>query len=262
MAIVSYRTHAYKKAFSLAETLAALMIGAMVLVTVLGIYGRAQNSALAVMRKLDESQLPDEILQRIAEDLDGIVAASKDTRIIIVGNKIEKGFQGAKLEIRKTIYNNKNIPQTFERIVWQTAYDFENDVNGLVLYRAHSGMTVEDKLLDEKRQLWEKDYYFIPICDGVTYFKIQVPAGENFQDRWNSTTLPNAVTVTISFAELFETDEGSYDIEETEKHTRTIGIDKSRNITFTIPKKKPDDLSRGQAPAEQTRRPPLRPRRR
>jgi prepilin-type N-terminal cleavage/methylation domain-containing protein len=50
--------------FSLAEVLTALMIGAMVLVAVLGIYGRAERSAAAVTRKLDSLRLPSESLLR------------------------------------------------------------------------------------------------------------------------------------------------------------------------------------------------------
>ena len=56
--------------FSLAEVLAALTIGAMVVVAVLAIYHRAEQSANAVLSRIDESQLPREVLQYIAEDLD------------------------------------------------------------------------------------------------------------------------------------------------------------------------------------------------
>jgi len=220
--------------FSLAETLAALTIAAMVLVAVLGIYSRAERSAAAVTRKLSSSRLPSEVMQRIAEDLDRIIASGSDTRITIE-NKSEKGFPTARLTIRKSIYNSKNQQQIFEEIVWQTSFDYETGANGLVLYRSHSGMTLEDKLLDEKREDWEKRYSFVPICTGVTFFKVQVPQGEKFLDKWTSPSLPAGITVTISSAEPFETVRGTLDVPEAEKITRTIAIDRTRKIKFKIP---------------------------
>ncbi|MFQ6034500.1 MAG: type II secretion system protein J [Sedimentisphaerales bacterium] len=220
--------------FSLAEVLAALTIAAMVLAAVLGIYSRAERSAAAVTRKLDSSLLPSEIMQRIAEDLDRIIASGSDTKITIE-NKFEKGLPTARLTIRKSITSSKNQEQLFEEIVWQTSFDYDSGTNSLVLYRSHSGMTLEDKLLDEKRQDWEKTYSFVPICTGITFFKIQVPQGEKFLDKWTSPSLPAGITVTISFAEPFETVRGTLDVPEAEKITRTIAIDRTRKINFKIP---------------------------
>jgi len=220
--------------FSLAEVLAALTIAAMVLVAVLGIYSRAERSAAAVTRKLNSSQLPSEILQRLAEDLDRIIASGSDTRITIE-NRAEKGFPTARLTIRKSIYNSKNQEQIFEEIVWQTSFDYDTGTNGLVLYRSHSGIALEDKLLDEKREDWEKTYSFVPICTGVTFFKVQVPQGEEFLDKWANPSLPAGITVTISFAEPFETVRGTLDVPEAEKITRIIAIDRTRKIKFKIP---------------------------
>ena len=224
-----------QSAFSLAEVLAALIIGTMVLVAVLGIYSRAGTGAAAVIRKLDSSRLPCEVLQRIAEDLDGIITADSETRVTIK-NKFKDGFQAARLEILKTIYDKENKKKTFERIIWQSSYDYDSDVNGLVLYRSYGGIGVEDKLLDEQKESWEREL-FVPICDGVTFFKIQVPKGEDFLDRWTSASLPKAVVVTISFAEPFKTLDGTLDVPDAGKITRTIAIDRTRKIRFIFVKK-------------------------
>jgi prepilin-type N-terminal cleavage/methylation domain-containing protein len=197
-----------QKGFSLAEVLAALMIGAMILVAVLGIYSRAERSAAAINRKLDSSQLPREILQRIAEDLDKIMT------------------------IQQTIDNKKNEKQTFEEIIWQSSFNF--DANSLTLYRSHSGIELEDKLLDEKRADWEKERPFVPVCTGLTFFKIQVPTGENFQDDWTSPSLPPGITVTISFAKPYKTITGTFDVPDSEKISRTIAIDRTRKIKFIL----------------------------
>ncbi len=219
--------------FSLAEVLVALTIAACVLVSVLGIYSRAERSAVAITRKLDSSRLPSEVLQRIAEDLDRIIASGSDTKITIE-NKFSNGFSTARLTILKTIYDKKNKKQTFEKIVWQTSYD--NDANGLVLYRSHSGIGLEDKLLDEQKEAWEQEL-FIPICAGITFFKIQVPRGEEFQDRWTSDSLPHGIVVTISFAEPFKAVTGTLDVPDEEKITRTIAIDRTRKIKFIFVEK-------------------------
>jgi len=215
----------------------ALTIGAMVLVAVLSIYSRAENSAAAITRKLDGSRLPSEVLQRIAEDLDSIVAPGADTKVTI-DNKFENGFSTARLTVLKTIYDSKGKEQTFERIVWQTNHD--NDANGLVLYRSHSGIALEDKLLDEHKEDWEKEL-FVPVCTGVTFFKIQVPKDKGFQNRWTSDSLPPGIVVTISFAEPFKTLAGTLDVPDEEKVTRNIAIDRTRKIKFVLAKKEDEE---------------------
>jgi len=227
----------YSAGFSLAEVLAALTIGAMVLVAVVSIYSRAERSAAAITGRLDSSRLPCEVLQRIAEDLDRIIATGSDTKIT-VDNKIEaRGFSSARLTIRKTIHGNRDIERMFEEVVWQTSYDYDNDANSLALYRSHRGIGLEDKLLDESKENWEREL-FVPICTGVTFFKIQVPRGKDFLDGWTSDSLPRGIVVTISFAEPFKTLDNTWDVPDAEKITRTIAIDRTRKIRFIIVKKR------------------------
>ena len=237
---IAYKMRRVNTAFTLAEVISALTIGSMVLVAVLGIYSRAERTAVAITRKLDNAQLPGEVLQRIAEDLDGIVGSNSDTKIVI-RNRLDNLYPSARLEITKTIYGRGKKPVTYEKIIWQSNYDYGSWVEGLVLYRSHSGMTVEDKLLDEPREDLEKEYSFVPICEGVTFFKIQVPRGEDFLDQWNHTTLPKGITVTISFAESFKAVDGTFDVPDEQKITRTIAIDRSRKISFKIVKKEYDE---------------------
>jgi prepilin-type N-terminal cleavage/methylation domain-containing protein len=229
-----------RSGFTLAEVLAALTIGAMVLVAVLGVYSRAEQSATAILQKLDKSQLPHEVLQLITEDLDKIIAPGADTRISVV-NKFDKGFATAKLRILKSIHDRKNEQRTFEEIVWQGNVD--TDVNSLVLYRSHTGMIPEDKLLDENRESWERRYSFVPICTGITNFRIQVPRGEALQDRWSSSVLPPGIVVTISFAEPFQTVSGTLDVPEEDKIVRTIAIDRTRKIGFEMFPTEEDEIN-------------------
>ena len=232
-----FNTYREPQGFSLAEVLAALTIGAMVLVAVLSVYSRAERSAAAITRKLDSSRLPCEVLQHIAEDLDRMTTAGSDTKITIE-NKFVNGFSTARLTIEQTIYDKKNKKQTYEKIVWQTNID--SDANGLVLYRSHSGMALEDKLLDEQKESWEQEL-FVPLCTGITFFKVQVPIGENLQDKWTSSSLPRGIAVTISFAEPFKTLAGTLDVPDAKKITRTIAIDRTRKIKFIFVKKEYED---------------------
>jgi prepilin-type N-terminal cleavage/methylation domain-containing protein len=239
MSGICYRLRRDRRGFSLAEVLAALTIGAMILVAVLGIYSRVESAARAVERKLDSSRLPSEVLQRIAEDLDRIIAPISDVKAadtkITIENKLINLYPSARLTVLRTIYDGEDKKQTFEEIVWQANYDFDTD--SLILYRSQSGMGLEDKLLDAERAGWEKDYSFVPICGGVTFFKVQVPKGEDFVDSWTDDSLPPGIVVTISFGEPFKTVSGSLDVPEEAKIARTIAIDRTRKIKFTFVKK-------------------------
>jgi hypothetical protein len=137
------------------------------------------------------------------------------------------------LTIQQTIYDKDNKQLTFEEIVWQSNYDI--DANSLTLYRSHSGIALEDKLLDEKRADWEKEYPFVPICTGLTLFKIQVPTSDIPQDTWTKSSLPPGIIVTISFAEPYETIIGTLDVPDSEKISRTIVINRTRKIKFILP---------------------------
>lgn len=223
----------WRRGLSLAEALAALLIGSMVLIALLGIYGRAESAGSAVNRKLDSSRLPGEILQRIAEDIDKLISPGSETKITIE-NKFKKGYRAAKLAIVRTITDSRNREQTLEEIIWQGYYDIESDMDGLVLYRGHSGITLEDKLLDDQRAEWEKGYPMVPICSGVTFFEIVVPSGENLLERWTSNSLPKGITVTISFTEPVKMPTGDYEVADEYKTTRTIAIDRTRKIKFEL----------------------------
>jgi hypothetical protein len=221
---------------TLAEVLAALIIGAMVLVALLGIYHRAEHSAAAVMRRLDSSRLPGEVLQRIAEDLDHVISASSDARITIE-NKFENvaGIQlvpAARLTLTRTIQDSRDVEQKFEEIIWQSSYDFESPAGGQVLYRSHSGITLEDKVLDKSKEDWEREL-FVPICSGVTFFKIEAFTGKNLVERWSGSP-PPGIVVTISFAEPYKRVDGTFDVLDDEKVTRAIALDRTRKITFEI----------------------------
>ncbi len=245
----SHNKHKHPAGLSLAELLVALAIGSMVLVVVLAVFSRAENSAAAIENKLYDSRTPAELLQLIAEDLDKAVAPGANTKITVLP-KFDEGFATSQLTIQNTITDKNDEEQVFEEIIWQAGYD--NDANGLVLYRSHDGMVTEDKLLDEQRANWEKAYPFVPVCKGLTYFKVEIPRGEVTQDRWTSSTLPYGVIVTISFAQPFKTVRGTLDVPDTEKFSRTIAVDRTRRIRFEFVPSEDEEESTNEEPNEPT----------
>lgn len=221
------------RGISLAEILAALIIGSMVLVAMLGIHRRAERASAAVNRKLDSSRLPGEILQRIAEDIDKLISPGSETKITIEPG-IQHGYQGAKMTILRTIKDSKNKDVVLDEIIWQSYYDIESDMDGLVLYRAHSGISLEDTVLDKEREDWEKGYPMVPICSGIMFFEIGVPSGENFLDKWTSDKLPKGIRVSISFTKPIQNADGEIEMLDEYKTTRTVAVDRTRSITFDL----------------------------
>lgn len=254
-----------KKGFSLAEVLTALTIGALVLVAVLNIYSRSESGAASITQKLDSSRLASEVLQRIAEDLDRIIQTGSDTKIT-VENKYDNGYPVARLKILKTFYDRRDRTQIFEEITWQATYNYQSPAGGLLLYRSHRGLAVEDKLLDEQKSDWEREL-FVPVCDGLTLFKVQIPKGEELQDKWTQTSLPDGIVVTISFAEPVKTLSGTLDVPDTEKIRRNIAVDRTRKIAFKIIKKEVEQDEQAEQEQEnlseektQPQQPPEQPR--
>ena len=147
----------------------------------------------------------------------------------------KQGHQVARLAMESRLYaDNKQRRTIFKKVIWQCSYDSESD--SLVIYRAHSGINYEDKLLEAQKTEAEREL-FTPICSGVTYFKIEALHGRRVLDKWLESTgsLPWAVVVTISFAEPIEAPTGGLDVPEEEKIRRTIAIDRTRKITFVVP---------------------------
>lgn len=225
----------FRPAFSLVETITVLVITAMILISVMGIYSRIRDAAAKVNQKLDVDELPMEILQRIAEDVDRLAAPGFDTTIRIL-NKIQKGYNICQFTIQNSIYDKNNKPQIFEKIVWQTYND--PDEEGLSLYRLHDGLNLEGNVdFDLQDFALQNENLFIRLCTGINYFKVQVPITDKLIDNWTSKKIPKAITVTLSFAEPFENISGELEIYEEDLIIRTIAVDRTRMIQYKfVPK--------------------------
>jgi prepilin-type N-terminal cleavage/methylation domain-containing protein len=229
--------------FSLAEMIVALVLAALVLTAVLGVYGQANRAVSATLQKVEGPALAAEVLQLIAQDLARALGGEDVT--VQLRNGFDNGFPRAELVLRRVFHDSENKEQTLEEITWRAAYDSEGEVPGLAIYRSYRGVAPEDKLLDSQREGWEKDYPFVPLCRGVTFFRIQACRGEELLDQWATPALPPGVKVTISFAEPYETVRGTWDVPDEEKISRTLVVDATRPIKFSV-------AARGMEPNENT----------
>jgi type II secretory pathway pseudopilin PulG len=218
--------------FSLGELLAVVVIGSMILVAILTIYGRASQAADAVLRKMDGPAWTSEVLQLIAEDLGRTLSVEDVT--VQIRNGSDNGFQRAELVLRRTYHDSENKEQTLEQITWRAGYDHEGRTAGLVIYRSYEGVAQEDKLLDDNRDEVEKFSPFVPICRGVTFFQIQACKGEQLIDQWPASPPPPGVKITISFGKPYERVQGGLDVDEQDKVSRTVAIAPMRKIAFSL----------------------------
>ncbi len=230
MKITGIKTSNHKKAFTLVEILAAMTVGTMILIVVMALYSRGQSGSVAVITRLESDRLPRELFQRISEDLDRVIGADQGTQIDIL-NKYQDGYSMAKLEILRNYNDTKDQPQVLEKIVWQSSID--PDTGLLTLYRSHSGIAMEDALLDAQKEPWQRELY-VPICKGITMFRIEVPRPDIPLDRWTGEVLPPAVKITLSFAQPYKTVTGTFDVNEESKIVRTIAIDRTRKLAFNL----------------------------
>jgi len=225
-----------QKAFSLTEILVVMMISAMVLIAAIAIYTHSEKSAAALTAKLDELELPREILQRIAEDIDSLATAGLDTSVRIE-NKLTDGYQTAKLTISNQFYNNAGQKKTFEEVIWQANYN--RDYDSLILYRSHGGLAPENQLLETDLEEFQRQA-FVPIAAGLTYFKIHALQGDQTQDKWTSTQLPKAIVASLSFAEPFQVPTGGLEVFDEDKIIRTIAVNRARKISYKFVEKEFD----------------------
>ncbi len=218
------------RGFTLAEALAALAIAAMIMATAIGIYTGIKRAEAAINKRLEGGFLAMEVIQRITEDIDRLALPSYDVTVAIK-NKIEPGgYKSAQMIIESKIYDKDNKLQVFEKIVWQSHPD--PDTNSLIIYRAHSGYTLEDKMLDEPREPYEKGL-FIPICSGVTLFSIEaITGGSTANPAWESPSLPPAVRVSISFTAPQEDLMGNLEVPAEAIKTRTVIVDRFRQLAY------------------------------
>lgn len=257
-----FRTHKIliqkrKGTISLVELLAAMIIASLIVVVAVRVYSRANSSAHSLDNFIKRNDKPFGILQLIAQDVDRLATSGTDATLKF-SNKFDSGYNICQMTIESKIYNKKLKPETFEKVVWQSQYN--PDANGLVLYRAHSGMMLEDKVineLDDQFTKWKDRQLFVPVCAGLTHFKIEIPqddvfdafkktsqqaAGQEtepgtFLEKWDKDELPKSLRIGISFAPAEKMPTGGFEVSEENIIYRTLAVDRIRKIPYKFVKK-------------------------
>ena len=235
-------------AFTLVETIVVLMLASLILVAVLGVYGRMRANAVTILDRLQQNRLQAEILQKIAEDIDRLAAPGFEATINFQ-NKLNNGYRSARLVLKNSYYGNNDKKDIYEQIEWHSSYDPAYDT--LTLYRMQGGINVEDKVLGVNPD----ESPFIPVATDVTHFELKAQQGENILGSWTSETMPKAVRIGISFAFPQELEDGNVGVPEEAISFRTVAIDRTRIIPYQFVKKKfelpeeedPNDISEAAA---------------
>jgi type II secretory pathway component PulJ len=226
-------------AFTLAETLAALVIAMLIMAATVAVYSTVRKAQFSIDRRLKEGFTATEIIQRISEDIDRLALPSSDVTMS-VKNKLDiEGFRISQMIIESKYYDKDNQPQTFEKIIWQSRV--AADGNQLIIYRAHSGYSMEDKMLEEGKEKYQREMY-IPVCSGVTMFAIEVTDGNSDPNivttsaaaDWVSTELPQAVKISISFEPRWQDALGNMTVSEESVKTRIVAVNRFRQIPYSF----------------------------
>ncbi|MBM4104066.1 MAG: prepilin-type N-terminal cleavage/methylation domain-containing protein [Planctomycetes bacterium] len=255
-----YETFCRRRGFSLIEILTVLTLSATILAAVILIYNRVRNSAAAITTRLNNQGLPDELLQKIAEDIDRLAAPGFDASISI-RNKEDSGYNSAQLVIENRYYGNSQPPtaKIYERVVWQSNYD--PFLGQMVLYRSHSGLNLEDKLVDTVRNGENNPELFVPVCSGLTYFGVFALTGRETEEQepassWQRQTMPNGILLGLSLEPMTQLEDGSFVLPEGSIVYRAVAVDRTRPIPykFTVKLTEPNDPnSRGRSDPNETK---------
>jgi prepilin-type N-terminal cleavage/methylation domain-containing protein len=231
-----YGTFCRRRGFSLIEILTVLTLSAMILTAVILIYNRVRNSAVAITARLNKQGLPDELLQKIAEDIDRLAAPGFDASISI-RNKEDSGYNSAQLVIENRYYGSGQPPvaNIYERVVWQSSYD--PFLGQMILYRSHSGLNLEDKLVDNVRSGEDKPELFVPVCSGLTYFGIFALTGNETETQepapsWQKQAMPNGILLGLSLEPMTQLEDGSFVLPEGSTVYRAVAVDRTRSIPY------------------------------
>ncbi|OHB44276.1 MAG: hypothetical protein A2178_00480 [Planctomycetes bacterium GWC2_49_10] len=164
----------HKRAFTVIESLVTLVIAALMLFALFGVYDRCRKVYNSITAKIESSLLPGDICQRIAEDIDRIAVPGSDAKMEI-SSSFAGGFPTSRLRISREFLDKKGKPEVLEEVIWQASIDLAS--KRMMLWRSHAGLIWEDRLLDEEeRRDWTSSRrVFVPVCSGLTYFKVQVP---------------------------------------------------------------------------------------
>lgn len=249
-----YRQRAsVRSAFTLIETLTAVLLTALLITAVLSMYYHVRRGVSRLAGQMEENRLAREILQKIAEDIDRLAAPGFDATMQF-RNKYDNGSNAAQLVLENKFYDSSTPPkpQVYDRIVWQTHYDAWSQL--LTLFRMHEGLNLEDKVLEKDAAASPSLGMYIPVADGLTHFEAAIVDGETLTTQWDKQTLPTSVRIGVSFAPLEQLPDGRLGVPPELILYRTVAIDRTRFIPYQFVPRKLDAAGVEEEPKEEEKK--------
>jgi hypothetical protein len=111
----------------------------------------------------------------------------------------------------------------------------------MTLYRSHSGLNLEDAVVDNLRSGDEKPDNFVPICPGLTYFGVYAlsDAGE-LAPQWQQYIMPGGIVVKVSLHSMIQMEDGSFVLPEENIVSRVVAVDRTRPMAYKLSTKLAD----------------------
>lgn len=219
------------RAFTLIETLTVVLLTGLLLAGLLGIFSQLRQAIARLQKPSDQDRLAYEILHKIAEDIDRLVAPGFEAGLQF-RNKFDNGLNSAQLLIENKYYGSAKPPaaEVFDRVIWQTQYDPFS--KSLILYRLHEGLNLEDKVIEKSAAQSPSLGMFVPISDGITHFEVTVQDEQNTLFQWTAPTLPTAVRIGLSLTPPSQLPDGRVAVPPETIVYRTVAIDRTRFIPY------------------------------
>ncbi|ARN57833.1 prepilin-type N-terminal cleavage/methylation domain-containing protein [Sedimentisphaera salicampi] len=223
-----------RKGLTLLELLAALAVTSIILITMVTLLYASQNTLKTINTELDESTRSQEVLQKIAEDINEFAAEGENVTFKLESKNTPEGLL-YRFEMINYFNTSSNQKDVFKKVVWQS--DFDVMLGTFVIYRSRSGMKLEDSVVSTEQQQNPEREIYVPVTTGATYFSIQAYDNDNLLDEWKDDNMPGAMFIGISFAPPVELITGEVVVPEEDRSYRTVSVSRSRNYDFKFVEK-------------------------
>jgi hypothetical protein len=114
-------------------------------------------------------------------------------------------------------------------------------IDQMTLYRSHSGLNLEDAVVDNMRSGDTPLDVFVPVCPGLTFFGVYALTGaEEPETQWQKQVMPNGILLQVSLAPMVQMEDGSFVLPEQSIVSRAVAVDRTRSINYKVGQKLAD----------------------
>ncbi len=223
--------------FALVELLTALFIVCILVISLTTIYDASTRAIASVNQRIEKGSSTSEIMRLIVDDITKASSAGTDTTFTLK-SKLSGGAALYRFEIASKIYDNTGKELIYQKVIWQSDYDFITDT--ISLYRSAGGMMPSDPIASTQAKENPQSDIFIPVCQGLTYFTIKVPQIQDtpqgqivdYLDQWANDEMPGGVVVELSFEPPVEYVTGEIEVLPEDRLVESISLNRSKEYRF------------------------------